>query len=1308
MGKLDGRGMWNSLLLLSTLFATCYSQNIPVIKTSLVTLSEELSPGDFAFKIEAYDLDNDPLTYAITEDNGIFSVNANTGDVYLRTKLDRETNQLFTVLASVSDGILEPTKRRINIVVNDTNDNKPTFINGPYNINIPENTAVGTTVFVVTATDPDDGPAGTVSYKFDKSIPVEGLSVFSISRKGDVVLDKALNFTEKSPFYQLQINATDGGGPYSGNPNFVQWAVATAFITVVDIPDLNPQFLNLPNTARVMEHSSVGTSVFTVVARDPDTGINDIISYTIEDSSVNGLFQIESDTGIVRVMSDIDREALMDIEAIVKLTVKATEANLNVNGIHASTTSTLSIQIDDLNDKPPLFYKCEGDVEVCIETRDFSGEVDEHASVGLSITGLNMRVKDADAGENSRFQLHLEGTDKDAFSVSPKNDMSDRVVQILIKDPAAIDYEKKQTMIVQVVATDVGEPKFVSTATVTIKIKDINDNIPKFVKDTYELTVPENCENGTILETITATDEDALDNNKLTYTLLPDNILLLFNVYTTNGSIYVKNGKELDRERRNLYFATLQAKDSVGNVGTTVLEITVDDVNDQTPQFLQNPYQVFIRENNVLNTYVEAQDNDEPGTPNSAIKYGIEPGEYSSNFTINKDTGELTSKGALDREAIDVKLKGVITLNITATDMGIPALSSWVKFIINVDDENDNSPVFLKSEYTFSVNESLTGAFVGFVYATDADQTEYNNRISFRIISGSGGTFLCVSEPDGADYRGKIMVDPDVALDYESENKKYTLTVEATDLNNNAATCMVDVVVEDVNDTPPSFPSGITFRVEENTVAGTEIGKIVASDLDTHHFLVYELVSFTCLINLTWVPCKEQWFDLKSNGAVMTAEGITIDYEECPQVKMTARVVDLYTEKGRNGTEGVVLIDIIDVNDNVPEFIPVQEFFVLISENIDQDKSVARVYAKDRDSGDNKKIEFKVTLVQFASNNPEDKPQPTNLIFYAETEQPDVDGNYKGIIKSTNILEADKQGKYLVTVTANNGILSTNEILELVTVDKTYKVGLRFDSSVFEVNENLPYIRGALSGATKAMVHIVKVSPASNDATRKVMTLLEAYFVYLNGTALDSDDVGKILNSQEVYEEYGVVLQQYGLTSILASTEKPQENNTVLFIMLGLVAGLVIVLVVTTTSMVCIRKKYKTKLKAAKAMNTATMEATEYQKDGPVVPGTNKYTREGANPVLNLNIDASTDLGFDEEASSAERDSLNSLDYNMDMTMTDKDTMALKSINEDEEYGDNSSYIEPLGAALAQRGRKKVSQGVDLTFDNPSLDMTDL
>lgn len=83
--------------------------------------------------------------------------------------------------------------------------------------------------------------------------------------------------------------------------------------------------------------------------------------------------------------------------------------------------------------------------------------------------------------------------------------------------------------------------------------------------------------------------------------------LPLFNVFSANGTVYVKNGRDLDRERKNSYSATLQAQDSVGNVGTTVLEITIQDVNDQRPEFLRNPYEVFIFENKVLEHQVEVR-----------------------------------------------------------------------------------------------------------------------------------------------------------------------------------------------------------------------------------------------------------------------------------------------------------------------------------------------------------------------------------------------------------------------------------------------------------------------------------------------------------------------------------------------------------------------------------------------------------------------------------------------------------------------------------------------------------------------------
>lgn len=65
--------------------------------------------------------------------------------------------------------------------------------------------------------------------------------------------------------------------------------------------------------------------------------------------------------------------------------------------------------------------------------------------------------------------------------------------------------------------------------------------------------------------------------------------------------------------------------------------------------------------------------------------FAIVPSKYSSNFTIDPNTGVLRNNGELDREALDRELKGRIELNITATDKGTPPLFSVAKVIINVE-----------------------------------------------------------------------------------------------------------------------------------------------------------------------------------------------------------------------------------------------------------------------------------------------------------------------------------------------------------------------------------------------------------------------------------------------------------------------------------------------------------------------------------------------------------------------------------------------------------------------------------------------
>lgn len=69
-----------------------------------------------------------------------------------------------------------------------------------------------------------------------------------------------------------------------------------------------------------------------------------------------------------------------------------------------------------------------------------------------------------------------------------------------------------------------------------------------------------------------------------------------FDVQPANGSVYVKNQTLLDREVRSLYTATLQATDTDGKAGTTLLEITLTDVNDKNPVINRETYFEFVPE----------------------------------------------------------------------------------------------------------------------------------------------------------------------------------------------------------------------------------------------------------------------------------------------------------------------------------------------------------------------------------------------------------------------------------------------------------------------------------------------------------------------------------------------------------------------------------------------------------------------------------------------------------------------------------------------------------------------------------------
>uniref|UniRef100_A0A3Q1ELG2 Cadherin domain-containing protein n=1 Tax=Acanthochromis polyacanthus TaxID=80966 RepID=A0A3Q1ELG2_9TELE len=482
-------------------------------------------------------------------------------------------------------------------------------------------------------------------------------------------------------------------------------------------------------------------------------------------------------------------------------------------------------------------------------------------------------------------------------------------------------------------------------------------------------------------------------------------------------------------------------------------------------------------------------------------------------------------------------------------------------------DDNDNKPEFNEKSYKFTVNEGGKGAFVGSIKAVDLDQTVGFNRISFSILNGSFASFIIqtVLEPPG--YRGEIRVDPDSELDFESNRTHFEMWVEAADLEQKKAQVLVEVDVLDVNDERPEFTPVSPMAVKENTTLTDAVGKFLAHDKDTNHSLIYELVSVKCRCSGSFQSCN--WFILDPTGEIRVNPDSTVDYEECDQAEVEAQVVDEYTEKGENSsqTTGKILINIEDINDNAPVFSPINDVSFVVSESANRGTAVEEVTATDRDSGVNRVITFEVTEVRF-----EDTFNVTtseNLLFNVRNTQ--QDDKYVGIIQPTTTLDVTLKGKYLVTVRATDtGGLWSAIVLEIFTIDESYKVELEFRLPVAEVEAKRAEITSTLFAATRATVDIISVESTTDETSRASgRTTMIVYFVYSNGTALTSDKVEVMLSDPQ----HSVELAALGLDSIGGTTVNPPPEDPLSYILFGVVGGLVIVLTVLATSLMCNRRK---------------------------------------------------------------------------------------------------------------------------------------
>uniref|UniRef100_A0A8B9NC95 Cadherin related family member 2 n=1 Tax=Accipiter nisus TaxID=211598 RepID=A0A8B9NC95_9AVES len=994
----------------------------------------------WAFQLTAIDLDGDPLTYSISgPDSFYFSVDAQTGSVTLRNSLDREAR--LTITVGVFDGTNDAVSRKLAIIVEDRNDNAPVFQHLPYETFIPENTKPGSSIYTVFANDIDTGNASKVSYSIEEVIPdnTKNHWLFYILANGNVVLNGSLDYA-KNTFYQLKILAKDGGGMLHNMLTF-QNSSTYLSVTILDQPNLDPRFLNEPYSSSVPENCA-GTTVLTVTAMDRDTGVNDEISYSITSSKGNPIL----------FLSPGPSDQLSP-------PAQAREMHLDIHGKVALARTLVAVTVTDVNDNKPQFYHCS--LPSCnfstSAQNNFRGNIIEHSSSRLPVSNLSIVAHDPDkvGTINSNYELYLQGPNASAFAVSPAKIVGTGEVQLLVQDPSSVDYEISHIMVVQV-----GPVGLAHCGGIPCSLHMLGHS-----RDTALL-----------LQSSKAYDPDSGVLGQITYQLLPESIRKIFMVNATTGAVLVQNGSLLDRETRSIYYANLQAKDGGNLVGTTVLEITVLDYNDMAP-IITGSYFISVEEGLNIRTQIQAIDNDEPGNLNSKLGFKILPGPFSNNFTINASTGEMRSKEPLDREALEDE-QGQMVVTVKVYDHGTPPLSTLVNVTITV-----------------GVSRSCTTRFslVGVVEATDADQTDINSRISFLLQRGSGSSnFLIRSSHLGpGHYGGQLSVDPDISLDYDTlKQKLFSLVVlaENTAAENMGDTANVSVVVHilDINDEPPTVqPVSLKdVHVSENGTQQGLVHTLLASDPDTNHSLVFEELSVTCFKGASSAGevCWD-WFMLAPNGSVLVNSS-DIDYELCDRVVLTLRAEDLYTERGNRYSQNETLrILITDVNDNTPFFLPIMETFGekpgLVGLSHPCSCHALSLQATDADSGLKGTIIFSIVSVVLVDDNGVSRPFE-NLFKVVTTPEQD---SYVGSIQVASNLDGSLKGQYQVTVEAQDReapVHTAQTVLNIFAVDQSYRIRLQFMTTVDEVQSN-----------------------AENIKVVKAKSVMEAYFVYSNGTALD-------------------------------------------------------------------------------------------------------------------------------------------------------------------------------------------------------------
>ncbi|XP_077433219.1 protocadherin gamma-C5-like isoform X5 [Vanacampus margaritifer] len=592
-----------------------------------------------------------------------FSVDAGKGELLVNDRIDREAlcGQSASCVLPLQVVVENPLQlHRLEVEIKDVNDNSPSFLKSEHLIEIAESTVVGVNFLLQSADDPDVGINTVKTYTLskDECFTLKIRDIDNGRKMPELVLNKSLD-REKKAVHNLILTAMDGGNPVKSGTSKIR-------IQVLDVNDNVPSFENNLYKITVQENSPNGSFVISTKATDIDDGPNGEIEYSLGVHTpplVLALFHIDPVSGDILLKNNLDREK----QSSYRIDISAKDKGFPKMEGHCS----VQVDVTDVNDNAP---------EILLTSKPSS--VTEDSSIGTVVALLS--VRDPDSGKNGEVTLNLP---KDSpFILKPSFSNNYALVT-----SGALDRERVSEYNIEITATDAGSPPLSSKKMIAVSITDVNDNPPVFSQSSYNVYLKENGVAGSILYSVSASDLDAGENAKVSYSIVDSkvhdvSVSSYVYVNSENGSIYSMHS--FDYEKVKVFEVQVEAKDqgSPSLSSNASVHVFILDQNDNAPAVIYpSPHAAsHLRvprsaKAGYLLTKVTAVDAD--SGHNAWISYKVAEATDASLFTLSLYTGEVRTKRAVS-EHDDSSQRLIVEVK----DDGEPVQSATVTLSILLED----------------------------------------------------------------------------------------------------------------------------------------------------------------------------------------------------------------------------------------------------------------------------------------------------------------------------------------------------------------------------------------------------------------------------------------------------------------------------------------------------------------------------------------------------------------------------------------------------------------------------------------------